>query len=144
MPLLYHPKPGTVVICDFGQGFRVPEMIKRRPAIVVSPQIQGRPNLCTVVPISTEVPKFKMPYHLELPNLALPPPFHVGPNWVKADMIFASSFARLDLLRAGKDDRGARIYITECLPPEDFLAVQKAMLCSLGLASLTKHLGPPK
>lgn len=140
MPLQFHPRPGTIVICDFTYSFRVPEMVKRRPAIVVSPQIQGRPNLCTVVPISTDVPKIKMPYHLELPNLVLPHPFEKGPNWVKADMVFASAFSRLELLRAGKDENGKRMYMTECLPAEDFVAVRKAILCSLGLSGLTKHL----
>lgn len=66
------------MICDFRQGFRVPEMVKKRPAVVVSPQIQGRPNLCTVVPISTDAPKIKAPYHLELPNLQLPHPYEDG------------------------------------------------------------------
>jgi mRNA interferase MazF len=116
-------------------------MIKRRPSIVISPQIQGRPNLCTVVPISTEIPRFKMPYHVELENLVLPPPYNEGPNWVKADMIFASSFSRLELIRTGKDESGKRIYITECLCPDDLNLVRKAMLCSLGLSSLTKHMG---
>ena len=34
----YHPEIGTVVICDFN-GYIPPEMVKRRPAIVISPKI---------------------------------------------------------------------------------------------------------
>ena len=140
MPLQYHPKAGTIVVCDFGQAFRPPEMVKRRPAIVVSPQIQGRPNLCTVVPISTEIPKIRAAYHLELSNLCLPHPYNEGPNWVKADMVFASSFSRLDLFKDGKDENGIRKYNAQCLTVDELLAVRKAILCSIGLSSLTKHM----
>jgi hypothetical protein len=28
MPLTFHPKPGTIVICDYSTGFRPPEMVK--------------------------------------------------------------------------------------------------------------------
>jgi mRNA interferase MazF len=115
-------------------------MVKRRPSVVISPQMQGRPNLCTVVPISTEIPRHKMPFHLELPNLALPHPFDVGPNWVKGDMIFAASFSRLDLLRIGKGPDGKRVYATQCLSTGDLNAVRRAVLCSLGLSALTTHL----
>ena len=38
----------------------------------------------------------KMPYHVELPDLKLPPPWNKGPNWVKADMIYALSLSRID------------------------------------------------
>jgi mRNA interferase MazF len=48
MGLLIHPRPGTIVRVDLNDGFRPPEMIKRRPAIVLSPEIAGR-DLCTVL-----------------------------------------------------------------------------------------------
>jgi len=140
MGLQFHPKPGTIVICDFGQGFRVPEMVKRRPAIVVSPQIQGRPNLCTIVPMSTGIPKIKQSYHVELPNLVLPAPYDQGPNWVKADMIFASAYSRLDLIRSGNSPAGQTVYATLCLSDTDLRLVRAAMRYSLGLSKLTKHL----
>lgn len=140
MPLTYAPKAGTVIVCDYGKGFRPPEMVKRRPAIIISPQIQGRPNLCTVVPISTSRPDRVMSYHLELPNLVLPEPFNGGPNWVKADMVFAASFNRCDLIRAGKDETGRRHYNLICITDEELKAVRRAVLCSIGLSHLTKHL----
>jgi uncharacterized protein YifN (PemK superfamily) len=31
MPLKYHPKQGTILVCDYA-GFRPPEMIKTRPS----------------------------------------------------------------------------------------------------------------
>jgi len=52
MSLLYHPKQGAIVICDF-KGFVPPEMVKRRPAVIVSPRMRKREGLCTIVPLST-------------------------------------------------------------------------------------------
>lgn len=140
MPLLHHPMPGTIVVCDFRVGFKPPEMVKRRPSIVISPQIQQRGNLCTVVPISTDKPHRPMSYHLELLHLKLPPPYEEGPNWVKADMVFAASFERLELLRVGKDNTGKRLYNLITLSTEDLKKVRAAVICSLGLSALTKHL----
>ena len=57
MALKFHPKPGTILVCDFRQGFRAPEMIKRRPVVVVSPRLRNRTDLCTVVPLSTIEPR---------------------------------------------------------------------------------------
>lgn len=140
MPLRFHPRQGTVVVCDFGDGFRPPEMVKRRPAIVISPQIADRPGLCTVVPISTRVPHVVMPFHVELADLTLPHPYAEGPNWVKADMVFAASLERLDLFRAGRGRDGKRLYLTEALTREQFAQVRRAVLCGLGMSFLTKHL----
>ncbi len=140
MPIAYHPKPGTIVVCDFQNGFVPPEMVKRRPAIVVSPQIAARKGLCTIVPLSTGVPHVPMPWHVELRDLRLPRPWDEGPNWVKADMIYAVSFARLDLIRMGRDPKGKRTYFTTPLPRVDMQAIRKAILSSLGIATLTKPL----
>lgn len=71
-----HPKIGTILICDFDQGFKEPEMVKRRPVIVVSPKISTRPGLCTVVALSTTEPRPKMPFHCEIDlDPPLPPPW---------------------------------------------------------------------
>lgn len=138
MSLEYAPKQGVIVICDFQSGFVPPEMVKRRPAIVISPQITARRGLCTIVPLSTAVPETKMPWHLELPKLRLPRPWDKGPNWVKADMIYAVSWTRLDLIRMGRDLKGRRIYYTTPLPYSDIQDVRRAVLSSLGIATLTK------
>lgn len=140
MPLQYHPKAGAIVVCDFNKGFVAPEMVKRRPVVVVSPPISVRHRLCTVIPISTEVPNVIMPYHVELPALTLPPPFHGGPNWAKCDMIYAVSFDRLELFRSRDAFAPKRQYQEVCLSDNDLLRVRKALLCGLGLAVLTKHL----
>jgi uncharacterized protein YifN (PemK superfamily) len=47
MPLLYQPRPGQVVMCDF-KGYVVPEMVKVRPVVVVARNRKNR-WLVTVV-----------------------------------------------------------------------------------------------
>ena len=125
MSISEHPLIGTRLLCDFRMGFTEPEMTKRRPVIVLSPRISVRPKLCTVVPISTEPPRFPQPYHYELKNLVppLPPPYDEGPNWVKGDMIVAVGFHRLDFFRYGKDAEGKRIYRYEVLPADELKKV---------------------
>lgn len=140
MPLQYHPKAGAVLVCDFSRGFVSPEMVKRRPVIVVSPPISVRQGLCTVVPISTEVPRLRMPYHVELSALTLPAPFDAGPNWAKCDMLYAVAFERLDLFRTRSAEDSKRRYVEVHLAAADLLRIRKGVLCSLGLAGLTKHL----
>jgi uncharacterized protein YifN (PemK superfamily) len=81
-----------------------------------------------------------MAYHVELPELNLPPPFEKGPNWVKADMVYSVSFERLDLFRAAREPFGKRNYHTITLGQEDLRKVRIAMLCGFGLVNLTKHL----
>lgn len=37
MPIKFPVAPGTVLLCDYSTGFLPPEMVKLKPAIVVSP-----------------------------------------------------------------------------------------------------------
>ena len=64
MTLLYQPKEGSVLICDF-RGYEVPEIIKIRPFIVIR---RHRTNklLVTVVPLSTTAPQTVLAHHLQL------------------------------------------------------------------------------
>jgi mRNA interferase MazF len=140
MAIAAHPKIGTILRCDFTEGFKEPEMVKRRPVIVISPAITARPFLCTVVPLSTEPPEKEMPYHIELKKLTLPRPYEAGPNWVKGDMVCSVGFHRLDLIRTGKDKSGSRTYYYEQLSAEDLKGVRTCVLRALGLSVLTKHL----
>ena len=66
LAIQYHPKRGTIVAANFDQGFRKPEMVKRRLCVVLSPPIRNRAGLCTVVPLSTTAPDPVMAYHYEL------------------------------------------------------------------------------
>ncbi len=140
MPLKYHPKTGTIVICDYNTGFTSPEMTKRRLAVVISPQFKRRNNLCTVVPFSTTPPNPIMPYHYLLHlNPTLPPPYNSTEQWVKADMLATVSFQRLSLPFSGKGADGKRQYIKKVLTGHDFKSIQRCMLNAVGLNSLTQH-----
>ena len=138
MPLPFNPMPGTVVICDFS-GFIVPEMVKRRPAIVVSPRLRGRTNLCTIVPLSTTPPDKEQNYHylLEL-KPHLPRPFDVDSCWVKGDMLYTVSYDRLNLPHV-KSVAGRRVYITRIISAEDLRNIRRCILFGLGLEALTLH-----
>jgi mRNA interferase MazF len=128
MGLRYHPGQGAVVICDYSTGFMVPEMVKRRPVIVICKQMKHRPRLCTVVPLSTTRPDPVMNYHaeIELP-FTLPPPFVAKRQWIKGDMINTVSFDRLDLVRLGKEESGARRYLTTSIGDELLAVVQRCV-----------------
>jgi len=136
MPLPFHPMPGTIVICDFA-GFVVPEMIKRRPAIVVSPRSRGRTGLCTIVPLSTTPPAREQKYHymLEL-SPPLLRPFDAEVCWVKGDMPYTVSFARLNLPHE-KDLHGKRVNINRVVSRDDLRNIRLCILCGLGMETLT-------
>jgi uncharacterized protein YifN (PemK superfamily) len=134
------PPAAAVLLCGRNTGFVSSAMLKPPPAVVVSHPIGPRVGLCTVVPISFEAPRIRMPYHVELASLVPPPPWDGKANWAKADMIFAASFSRLDLFRSDRGDAGKRKYIQIVLPAADLRAIQKAILAGLGMMSLTKHL----
>jgi mRNA interferase MazF len=136
MGIQFHPGQGVVVICDYSTGFIVPEMVKRRPAIVICKQMKGRPGLCTVVPLSTTEPDPILDHHaeIELP-FALPAPFDAKTQWIKGDMINAVSFDRLNLISLGKDSSGKRRYLTTPIGDQLLEIVQR---CVMKGVSLTK------
>ncbi|MBM3547893.1 MAG: type II toxin-antitoxin system PemK/MazF family toxin [Alphaproteobacteria bacterium] len=139
MPIDFHPKIGSILLCDFNSGFKEPEMVKRRPVLVISPAISTRPKLCTVVSISTETPHKVLPFH-HLLQVTLPDHWHLGPNWIKGDMIYAVGFHRLDLIRKGKDEFGKRVYYMDTVSDDQLKEIRKCVLSSMGLSALTKHL----
>lgn len=133
MPIGFHPKPGQVLICDYNTGFIIPEMVKRRPVIVISPRLRRRNDLCTVVPLSTTAPQVIEQYHLEVTlRPALPAPWSTEVMWVKCDMIATVSFKRLDLIRGPKDFQGKRKYITHSLDGEDLSRIRRCVLYAIG------------
>ena len=141
MGLQYHPKTGTIVICDYNTGFVAPEMSKRRLALIVSPQFKRRNNLCTIVPFSTTPPNPIMPYHYLLNlNPTLPPPYNSPGQWVKADMLATVSFNRLTLPHSGKGADGKRQYIKKVITGHDFESIQRCILNAIGLNNLTQHI----
>jgi mRNA interferase MazF len=136
MPLPLNPMPGTIVIRDFS-GFVVPEMVKRRPAIVVSPRLRGRGNLCTIVPLSTTPPSKEQNYHylLEL-DPPLPKPNGAESCWVKGDMLYTVSYGRLNLPHE-RDIAGKRVYITRVISSDDLRNIRQCILVGLGMEALT-------
>ncbi len=141
MPIQEHPETGAILLCNFEPGFRVPEMVKRRPVVVLSPKIRGRHHLCTVVSLSTDPPDTIMPYHCQI-NIRpiLPRPWESDGVWVKGDMVNAVGFHRLDFFRTGKDCAGKRTYRFAPLPIDIVKQIRACVLRAMGMSSLTKHL----
>jgi len=132
--ILYHPQVGTILRVDLNEGFRPPEIGKRRPAIVIAPQLAGRGNLCTIVPLSTTPPKPPRAYHCQLElDPPLPEPYHAPVMWAKADMVLSVAFHRLKLLERGKDATGQRIYDVRVLSPDKLEEIRACIRHSLGL-----------
>jgi mRNA interferase MazF len=135
MPIQFPVPPGTLLLCDYNTGFMVPEMVKRRPAIVLSPRLPHRNNLCTVAPLSTTAPEREVEYVCKItPLMALPRPWDAPEMWVKADMLATVCFSRSDLFRAdGRDREGKRIFLKPRLPSEDMARVRHCVLRALGM-----------
>lgn len=141
MPIKEHPVQGSIITCNFNDGFKNPEMDKKRPVIVLSPKIRNRHHLCTVVPLSTTAPNPVMPYHAQINVRPLLPKWYDSDNlWIKGDMVNAVGFHRLDFIRFGKDKNGKRLYYFDTLSNEQMKTVRKCVLHGLGLSILTSHL----
>jgi uncharacterized protein YifN (PemK superfamily) len=79
MAIQFPPERGLVLRCDYSLGgFREPEMVKPRPATVISPRLRHRDGLCSVVPLSTTHDGRDLPYVVSL-KLQLPEPYEAGP-----------------------------------------------------------------
>ena len=141
MAIHFHPEQGTILVCDF-RGFVEPEMVKRRPVVVISPRLRNRSGLCTVVPLSTTQPAKVEPYHYRLHTApCLPAPYVNSVHWVKADMLCTVSFERLFLMSHGtKDASGKRIYDQRVIDAADLLKIHAAVLHGIGLTKLTDYL----
>ncbi|MBN4046604.1 type II toxin-antitoxin system PemK/MazF family toxin [bacterium AH-315-P15] len=141
MPISEHPKAGTVLLCDFNNGFKVPEMTKIRPVVVLSPKIVARPFLCTIVSLSTDTPDPVMQYHRQIDiRPKLPDRYDSDGVWVKGDMIYAVGFHRLDFIRCGKDRSGKRLYHYDPVSDQNLKIIRQCVLRGMGLQTLTKHL----
>lgn len=141
MPIREHPALGTVMMCDFNPGFKEPEMVKRRPVVVLSPKIANRHHLCTIVALSQTAPNPVMPYHCQIDlRPKLPEPWENDGIWVKGDMVNAVGFHRLDFIRLGKRPDGKRIYLYQPLSDENIKKIRACVLRALALGALTKSL----
>ena len=134
LPLTFQPKPRTVVYCDFS-GYIAPEIIKRRPVVVLSTHKRNR-KLVAVVPLSTTAPDPVESHHHRLLQNPLPNE-KATEVWAKCDMVAVVSIERLDLIRTGRRlPDGRREYITPKIGAEQFDAIRSAVISGLGLGSL--------
>jgi mRNA interferase MazF len=136
VPIQFPVSPRIILLCDYGMGgFLPPEMVKRRPVIVVSPRLPRRDGLCAVVPLSGTKPDHPVPYVVQL-ELAedLPHPFPQKVWWAKCDMIATVGFKRLDLFRTVRGDGGQRRYLHPKLDDEQFALVKAGIIAGLGIS----------
>ena len=134
-PLPYHPKMGEVLRCDY-TGLVPPEMDKVRWAVVLSPKFINRPNLCTVVPLSTTAPLPPCGYHVCLDRDPSPDPSGAA-VWAKCDMMMTVSFARLSAYWDKKIE-GKRRYVGLHVSGQDLGRIRHATLAALGMSHLWK------
>lgn len=139
MPLPFHPPAGQILICDF-EGLKEPEIVKRRPVVVVSPRRRRGQVICTVVPISTTPPIPELPHHFQLQiEPALPNPYSATNVWVKCDMIYTVAAHRL-CLPWYRDAGGERRYVNQYVSDDDLQVIQRCLLSSLGFSELARYL----
>lgn len=118
---------------DLSEGFRAPEMVKRRPAIVLSPKIPGRSFLCTIVPLSTSPPHTILPHHMQIfLDPPLPKPYATPNMWVKGDIVLTVAFHRLALLFGGKEN-GQRLYDVRVLDMATLARVRACVRAGIGV-----------
>jgi mRNA interferase MazF len=130
MALVFHPERGTILLCDFS-GFYEPEMVKRRPVVVLSPQWKNRPGLCTVVALSTTEPYPIFPYHDKfLIDPPLPIPYHSPIQWIKGDMVYSLSLNRLTFPRY-KDKEMNRLYDMRIVSPDVMRLIENCVLAGI-------------
>lgn len=139
MAIQFPVPPGTVLLCDYDRGgFQVPEMVKRRPAIVISPRLPHREGLCTVVPLSGDSGERPEDYIVRIDFVPpLPNPFTYAVAWAKCDMLATVGFKRLDLFRTERDQYGKRKYLHPKLSADDLQRVRNGVLFALGMGNLT-------
>lgn len=144
MAINYHPKVGQILLCDFSQGFKVPEMIKsNRPVIVLTDSTKWRSNLVTVSPLSTKLPNRIQPCHYKIPREFLPMLnlFQSKDSWLKGDMLYTVGFHRLNLIRLGRQEKnGKRRYFLKRLDSEQMKKIYECIMHGLNLGDLAIHL----
>jgi len=123
MALTFHPHPGIVLICDFNTSFKVPEMIKRRPVVVISPRPRRSNQLCTIVPLSTTAPNPVEPFHHRMDPRSLLERLAGKETWAKCDMLATVSLERLDRVMVEKRPDGKQVYVADPVTPGDLEAI---------------------
>ena len=108
----FHPRKGSVLICDF-RGNELPEITKKRPVVIITPRLPYRDSLATIVPLSTTPPKYDVDYVVKLRGYYGNDPQRPQ-QYAKCDLISSVSFRRLDRVKIGY-----RKYITPTVSEDD-------------------------
>jgi uncharacterized protein YifN (PemK superfamily) len=134
MSLMYYPRDGEVVQCDF-TGNIVPEMVKTRPVIVIGPRLRRRGDLATIVPLSTTTPRNIEPWNVEVTLIRpLPAPFDSLQCWAACDLVASVSVQRLDRFKPRKPRYGKRgMWVTSAVSKGDLERVRQGVARGLGL-----------
>ena len=127
MAIGFHPRAGQILVCDF-TGFQIPEMVKPRPVVIVSPKLPYRNEIVAIVPISTTPPTHNLPFCYRLSKNYHPEEPDDLPCWAKADMIMNLGIYRLTGFKVGR-----RRYEFPQMSGDDLAGVRHAVLCGLGL-----------
>ncbi|MCB1368167.1 MAG: type II toxin-antitoxin system PemK/MazF family toxin [Rhodobacteraceae bacterium] len=130
MPISYHPRAGQILMCRF-DGFKVPEMVKTRPVIVVSPRLPHRSEIVSIVPISLTAPKHDLPFNVRLSKNYHPLEEDDLPCWAKCDLLLNLGIWRLDGFKVGR-----RKWDSPQLTAEDLSDVKRGVLFGLGMGHL--------
>src|SRR5688500_15388316 len=101
MAITFHPRAGTVLLCDFSKGFKPPEITKLRPVVVVSPHHSHHAELYTVIPLSRTEPHVMRQCHFKLARNPLPDPDGL-PVWAKCDVVMTVCRERLDRFKLSR------------------------------------------
>jgi mRNA interferase MazF len=125
MPITFHPKVGTVLMCDFSTGFKAPEMVKIRPVVVVS---RKHSQIAIVVPLSTVEPIPFEACHVEMSTDSLPKSLRHERCWAKCDMVSHVALSRLDRIMDGKcPTTGKRLYVAPQITSVDLELIRDAL-----------------
>lgn len=127
MGIVHVPNPGDVLMCDF-DGFKPPEMVKKRKVIVLSRRSRERmPETYIVIPVSKSCPTPPEGCHVEFKARSYDFFDLAESVWAKCDMVTCVAYHRLDRLKLhGR-------YTKTSLRKDDLEAVRKAVLHSIGM-----------
>ena len=130
MPLKYYPRAGQLLVCDFS-GFEPPEMVKKRPVVIVSPKLPYRSDIVTVVPISLTPPRHQLPFVVKLSKNYHPQEDENLDCWAKCDMLLNISISRLDGFKVAR-----RKWVNPQISGDDLMAIKHGVIYGLGMGHL--------
>lgn len=130
MSLNFYPRAGQVLVCNF-TGFIVPEMVKPRPVVVVSPRLPNRAEIVAIVPISLTEPLRPTQYKVRLSKNYHPEESDDLPCWAACDMVMNLGLYRLNGFKVGR-----RKWAYPQMTGDDLAVVRQGVLVGLGLDRL--------